>query len=377
MSPDRTQTRARAIAARIRTARKTSGYSQEDVSQKLGFADRQTLSQIEMGERRVQPSELSRFSEIFDKPIEWFLDPFVVAGEANFSWRVADSVSDDVLCDFESQSGLWVGLLRYLRVSENGPAKPIAPSLRIGLKTTFEEAIALGEAVAVDLELGGIPSERLVDQIENKLDIPVLFVDGHPCSAGISGAMCRLPDLGVILVNRDESPVRRHFDVAHELFHALTWDAMTPEHRESSETNWSASKSRKRRIERLADNFAAGLLMPKSSLDELIEPEKTGDLDHLIAVAKLLQVSTWSLAYRLLNAKIIDNNVCKALCAIKTSRFPAPTPKRFSASFVTLVHDGIAKGHVSSRKVAKALSMTLAQLAELLQEHGKPVPFAM
>ena len=35
-----------------------------------------------------------------------------------------------------------------------------------------------------------------------------------------------MAELGVILVNRREPLVRRNFDLAHELFHSLTWESI-------------------------------------------------------------------------------------------------------------------------------------------------------
>ena len=47
-----------------------------------------------------------------------------------------------------------------------------------------------------------------------------------------------------MLINRDEVPGRRHFDLAHELFHILTWDAMPPDHvEEATETGGEAGSS--------------------------------------------------------------------------------------------------------------------------------------
>ena len=49
---------------------------------------------------------------------------------------------------------------------------------------------------------------------------------------------------------------RSHFDLAHELFHVLTWDAMPPERlEEARETGGS-------RVEQLANSLAASVLMP-------------------------------------------------------------------------------------------------------------------
>src|SRR5258706_9708877 len=78
---------------------------------------------------------------------------------------------------------------------------------------------------------------------------------------GISGAACKLPELDMVLINRREVPGRRHFDLAHELFHILTWLAMPPEHVEDVEPK------RRSRVEQLADNFASAMLMPATVLD--------------------------------------------------------------------------------------------------------------
>ncbi|SHI01622.1 Helix-turn-helix [Pollutimonas bauzanensis] len=350
--------------------------TQAQLSEALGFADRQTLSTIENGDRRVQAAELVRASQVLGRAIDWFIDPFVITGEARFSWRVAQTVPDAMLNDFESRIGQIVGLMRHLKVALHGPSKALTPMLRMPPHPTFEDAWAWGEAVGQELQLGVIPSENLVDSIERKLDVPVLFIDAEIDTGpqDISGAMCRLSDLGVIVINRQESAARRNFDVAHELFHALTWDAIPPDRRELPQ---QPAGKRIPRIEQLADNFAAAVLMPKATLDKLIPSEQLADVQYLASVARELQVSNGALAYRLFNAKMIDKPTCDALLDVYAPKTRAELPKLFSASFATLLHDGIAHGHVSARKAAKALSMRLDQLAELMMEHGKAVPFSM
>lgn len=374
-APDRTQNPARAMGARIRMAREAAQLTQKQLSDSLGFADRQTLSSIETGDRRVQATELVTLSQVLGHGVEWFIDPFVVAGEATFSWRVSQAVSKDRLDEFESYVGRLVGLFRHLKIAIKGPSRALSQILRLPLNATFEDAWSCGEAVAQELELGPVPSHCLIDRIESQLDISVLFVDaeGGPNGTRISGAMCRMPDLGVIVINRREPLVRRNFDVAHELFHALTWDALTPERREDPDAR---PINRGKRIEQLADNFAAAVLMPKSSLTKLIDPASFVDPQRLACVASELQVSNSALAFRLFNLKMIDKPTRDALCAM-ASGVQNITPQMFSTSFVSLLHDGIARGHVSARRAAKALSLTLEQLAVLMQENDKTVPFSV
>jgi len=368
---------SRSLGLRIKVAREAKGLSQDALASAIEFADRQTLSAIENGERKVKPPELVKISRVLGHSIDYFIDPFVIAGEGAFSWRVDDRVSATRLDDFEVQVGQWIGMLRFLRRRKSGSVQPFAQTLRLTMQSTFEEALATGESVASSLKLGSVPAERLVEQIEAELDIPVLFVEVVPSPDGegdISGATCHLPDMGVILINRNESLVRRNFDAAHELFHAMTWNAMKPDHRES---NSPVARGKKKRIEQLADNFASGLLMPTSSLDKLIDARAIADVSHLTDVASQLQVSPKALAWRLLNSKRITAHTCERLCEETARVVNVPKPKRFSSSFVELVHMGIDRGYVSARKVTRTLGLTLPDLASLFEEHSKPSPFAL
>jgi Zn-dependent peptidase ImmA (M78 family)/DNA-binding XRE family transcriptional regulator len=368
---------AHASGPRIKAARESLGMTQDALSASIDIGDLQTIPAIEKGERKVKPQELVKIASALECSIDYFIDPFVVAGEAEFSWRADDRVPEETQDAIQERAGRWIGMLRFLRRSQSGPVQPFSSILRLTIQSTCEEALVMGESVAETLELGSIPAERLVERLESTLDIPVLFIDAAPSPdghSGFSGATCHLPDMGVILINRNESPARRNFDVAHELFHALTWDAMKPDHRES---NSQVARGKTRRIEQLADNFASGLLMPSTSLDKLIDARAIGDISHLAEVAERLQVSPKALAWRLFNAKRIDEATRHRLCEETSRTIDTAKPKRFSASFVGLVHAGIDHGHVSARKAAKTLGLTLADLAGLFEEHSKPSPFAM
>ena len=352
------------------------GLSQQELAAQMEFADRQTLSAIENADRQIQPEELVKFSELLGRSVEWFLDPFVVAGEGEFSWRVSPDMKPTDLREFEERSGRLVGLLRFLRISNSHRFDPLASSLRLGVDSSYEYAIAVGEAVAMKLGLGRVPAATLVEKIEEVLEIPVLFVEGNGHGHRVSGAMCGLSDLRVILINRRETAPRRSFDAAHELFHALTWDAMRPAHIESSEPLHSerGGKSTQSRIEKLADSFAAGLLMPMPAIKRVFDLDRASDISHLLEVATVFQVSPISLGYRLLNEGLISKESCSAL-KTRIANDTSPTPKLFSRKFAEQLHDGIAAGHVSSLKAAKALDMTVSEVADLLREHGLDVPF--
>ena len=124
------------------------------------------------------------------------------------------------------------------------------PSLGLTRRSRYQEAIEAGERCSVEFGLGDIPAQRLADVMEEALGILVLMVEGEE---GISAAACRLPELGAVLIARREMEGRRHFDLAHEPFHVLTWEAMQPKHVEEAKEKGGD------RAEQLANNLAAAL----------------------------------------------------------------------------------------------------------------------
>lgn len=370
---NRTQKR---IGYRVKAARESRAWTQERLTEELGLNDRQSVSDIENGKRALRPEELVRVAALLGRDLEYFIDPFALEGEAQFSWRASPTVAEETLAGFELQAGGWIGLLRWLREGEQGRANPLKQSLRLSSRSSFEDAQDRAESLVRTLELGLVPAERLSEQIEKELDIPVLFFDRPAAREGesISGATCHLPELGVILVERNESEARRNYDLAHELFHALTWDAMTPGRRES---NALSQRSGGKRIEHLADNFAAALLMPLASLEHFLSPDSSNDTRHLAEVAEKLRVSPVALAWRLYNLKRIGKETCEAL---KKQRQRAPfthRPKLFSPTFAGMLHRAIDQGRLSSRKAARTLGLSLPSLAGLFAEHGLEAPFEL
>ena len=75
------------IGARIKALRQERGLSQDSMASLFGFRDRQTVSAIETGVRRVTATELLLAVEKLNVPLDYFTDPFRLNGEGLFSWR--------------------------------------------------------------------------------------------------------------------------------------------------------------------------------------------------------------------------------------------------------------------------------------------------
>lgn len=362
------------IGYRVKAAREIMGWSQSQLTKALGFNDRQSVSDIENGKRSLKPDELVALTDILNQDIEFFIDPFSVIGEAQFSWRASDELAEDKLDCFELKVGKWIGLIRWFR--DTDPERTIDPlkySLRLNAKSSFEDAIACAENLVDKLDLGLIPAERMIEKIENDLDIPIIFIDtiDTPEGHSISGATCHLQDLGVILINRNEPEARRFYNLTHELFHALTWDAIKPDHKES---NSIEDRSGNKRLEQLADNFAAALLMPMRSLEHFIDRNKINDIEYLVNIAAKFHTSAIALSWRLYNLKWINDEMLTSLKKARQST-TSSILKPFSFSFINKLYHAIDCGKLSARKAAKTMGMNLTQFSELFIEHSLAVPF--
>ena len=92
----------RFVGNRIKLAREEIGLTQTEVAQKIGFNDRQTLGAIETGDRKIKVEELTALISIFDKPLDYFTDPFIIPPqEVEFSWRASAELAK--LNEFEEK----------------------------------------------------------------------------------------------------------------------------------------------------------------------------------------------------------------------------------------------------------------------------------
>jgi transcriptional regulator with XRE-family HTH domain/Zn-dependent peptidase ImmA (M78 family) len=360
------------IGRRLRALREGKHMTQESLAKVLGLNDRQSISQIENGQRRLSASELVTVVHHFDVTIDTMTNPFLLSNKSSFSWR-QHHVPSAELDQFELRAGEWIGAYRELNRLSDVRLKKLLPHLD-GLthKSPFEHAVEVGEDVAEELNLGDKPALRLAEVLQDRLGMLILMVDALP---GISGAACRLPELNAVLINRSETAARRNSDLAHEFFHILTWDVMKPERVESSDESWdqprTRSHERNQRIEQLADNFASGLLMPSAVLDALGEPH--GDLvDWLAAAAAELGVSSRALKWRLVNAgrsAAVGRIANQDLSNAARTRLPPPPPLPFSKAFIETIARAIEAGHLSSRRASTLLGLGVEEVGELCDSY--------
>lgn len=357
------------IAKRIKWFREQRGLTQDQLSAQLGFKDRQTLATLEAGERRVNPAELASAADVLGVDVNAFIDPFRLVGEGQFSFR-ADSSADEQIEAFADRAGRWIATYRELGLQSGITVRPLSHKLDLRLESSFEQAQASAEALWKQWRLGDVPADRLQDAISRELGVLVLYVDAPP---GISGAASQVPGVQAIFVNRRESEGRRNYDLAHELFHILTWDAMPPERVEPQDIK----PKKGNRAEQLANNFAAALLMPQPIMTA--RWQRRGDVeiaDWVRVTAHALKVSAAALQWRLVNLKMLTKAAMREFMNMNSERVTA-LPLLFSLAFIERVHEAVEAGRLSLRRAAKLLDLRVDAFAELCQSYGRPVSSAI
>jgi Zn-dependent peptidase ImmA (M78 family)/DNA-binding XRE family transcriptional regulator len=356
------------LGQRLKAARQRANLTQRQLAEALGFEHRQTLGSIEAGERRLTAEELLRAVAILGVDLDYFTDSFRLVGEGRFSFRAQPNVAASVLEEFEDLAARWIATYRELGAQQGEELQWLEHKLALTPHSAFEDAQAAAEDLAKRWQLGDQPAESLRPAMERHLQSLVLYVDAP---AGISGAASQVPGLNTVLVNRREPERRRNFDLAHELFHLLTWDVMPPKHIETTDAPRTGKVSR---VEHLADNFAAALLMPEAAMRLRWEArDTTVDLhDWLNRTARDLHVSAVACKWRLRNLDLLSRgDVAQIRDEALVDRGGAPNtlPRLFSAAFMQRVAKALEDGRLSVKRAAALLKLSLHGLAQLLKDY--------
>src|SRR6266567_5976880 len=124
------------IGTRLKALREERKLSQDDLARVFGFKDRQTVSAIETGERRLSAEELLLAVEKLGASLDYFTDPFLLVGEGKFSWRQTN-VGLAQLNAFERVAGRWIAANRRLAHEIGRPTPYLRHALKLSARSTF------------------------------------------------------------------------------------------------------------------------------------------------------------------------------------------------------------------------------------------------
>ncbi|MEW6751550.1 MAG: XRE family transcriptional regulator [Candidatus Latescibacterota bacterium] len=356
------------IGARLRTARQRAHMTQQELARAMGLRHRQTLVSIEAGERRLTAEELLRAMGVLHTEADYFTDSFRLVGEGRFSFRTYADVDPGVLEAFEDRAGRWAAAYRELGIQQGEGPRWVERKLAVTEHSSYEDTQAAADALREEWALGSPPAPSVQSAMERRLGTLVLYVDAPP---GVSGAALQVQGLNAVLVNRREPEGRRNYDLAQELFHLLTWDALPPDRLDMVEP---VGNRKRKRVEQLANSFAAALLMPEGVMRERWEkrPVATDLQEWVVQTAEDLQVSASACMWRLRNLDCLSQREAAQSDARRlatNARAPETKPPvpRFSEPFITRIARGLDMGRLSARRAASLLGLSLPELHKLLR----------
>ncbi len=275
------------LAERLKYARKQMGMSMPEVKDAIGIGA-SSLSEFENGKREPTLSKLQALANLYHRSVSFFLEDAPVQTELVL-WR--ERPTDSSARRIENQFRKLCEQYRNLEVWCDEVISPDLPRAEGDRKTFgYSRAQKLANDVRRLLGLGDRPGCELLRVLEEKCGIKVFHLGFEP--SGVA-ASAKSEALGLaILLNAGNRRWRRNFDLAHELFHLLVWDIFRSTSQGDSETADELE-------EKLAQCFAANLLMPAEAVQEAIDRRDKLTYQSLFDIAREFDVSVEALLWRL------------------------------------------------------------------------------
>jgi len=276
-----------ALADRLRYARERSGLTQSQAKDRTGIGD-SSLSEFENGRREPRLAQLHALARAYHRSIAFFLAQEEPAPEVVLWRKRPGDPTEDIegrfrqLCEQYHNLEVWCNETLQVRLPfYEGDAESL----------NYVRAEELAGIACNALNLGGRPGPALLTVLEEVCGVKIFHLRFQP----IGTAACTFDEAfgPAVLLNSENVRWRRNHDLAHELFHLLTWKSLRTVH----ESNVPSDKE-----EKLATCFAVNLLMPadvaRTAINSRLKDGRIAYTD-LFDVAREFDVSAESLLWRI------------------------------------------------------------------------------
>lgn len=354
------------LSERLKHAREAMTLTLSDVEAKTSVGA-STLSEFENDKREPRLPQLRELADLYRRSTSFFLGDEPLPAEVVL-WRQKPSSPHAE----EVQAELLRLTEQYHRLEQLCDSlEQLALPFASGDAAHFSYVQA--EKLAHDFRnkngLGDRPGQSLLRVLEEVCKIKVFHMDFEPSG---SAACCYHEQFGAsILLNSKHVRWQRNFDLAHELFHLLTWRIF----RLPGEPTFAAASEKE---EELATCFARNLLMPPEliqiAFDEPINEGTTLTFDQLFTVARQFDVSVEDLVQQMtfifkLSKHFVDECMRKSRDRIsywekRQQESPPLRPLRFEA----LANEAFRRGLISTGKYAEYVGITRRQAMRQREE---------
>lgn len=358
------------IAKRLKEARERIGLKQQEVANLLGWKSHASIVAIEKGEQDIKTWELLKLAQILKVSPESLYqeEPYEASEHPIILWRQRSTDPKAVLQEecYVMQLCQDYRLIERLAETSASNIKPL-PFENCEIESVdMDWANQLADKMHRELCLGDYPAELLAKRLEE--DYGVLLISR---SLENGSAACCRGELGDAIVLHDKDvPWRQVFSLAHELFHLITWNTTLIK-------KVCSNRSLFQKNERLADAFAAALLIPHQMIDFDIRGNKL-TYSLIVALARKYRVSTETLLRRLSYLRFLPDSAAQTVLAdnsfvqldkatFKEAFQSAPS---YGGRFLRLAYLAFEKGRLSKSRLGHMLHIKLRDIDSYLSEKG-------
>jgi Zn-dependent peptidase ImmA (M78 family)/transcriptional regulator with XRE-family HTH domain len=355
------------IHDRLKYARLQAGLSGSQVKARTNIGE-SSLSEFENGKREPSLSQLQKLALAYRRSVSFFLTEEQIAPDPAVLWRKRPKQDADEI---------QVQFLRLCRQYHNLEVwcEDTAPIL---LPSTtddpthygYNQAEELAKRVRQELQLGDRPGLSLMATLEEVCGVKIFHLDFEP--SGTAASTVSETFGAAVLLNSRNARWRRNHDLAHELFHLLTWSIFHP----TSEAALIAFGQE----EKLATCFASNLLLPSDPFRTAINSRMRDGkmtIELLYDVAREFDVSVDSVLWRMhilygrgpANADQTKLDIEKAMILAplledREDHQPRPWPARYHA----LAVKALRRGELAIGRFAEYLNITRQEAMRFVEQ---------
>lgn len=354
------------IGDRLQYARQRAALTGPQVSESTGIGT-SSLSDFENGKRSPSVSQLQKLAEVYRRSVGFFLEEGPLPREVVL-WREhpaeeAPSVEMQFLklCGQYHRLEMWCGEVIPSRL----PTETVSAA-----NYNYLHAASLAKQVRDQLELGDRPGLSLLTVLEEVCGVKTFHLGFEP--TGTAASTWSDTFGAAVLLNKGNVRWRRNFDLAHELFHLLTWPVFRkPE--DAHATSFIASQAE----EKLATCFARHLLMPADAVRrELSGKFRDGKLiyEAVFDIARQFDVSVEALLRHLSFLGIVDRGMVENV--VDRARLLAPmledrqstNPPTWPERYKALAMKALRHGSISIGRFAEYLEISRHEAMQYVEQ---------
>lgn len=354
------------LPERLKEARRNAGLKQLQVSQRCGIDD-SSLSAFENDRAEPRLAQLDKLAKVYRVPLSYFFQDSPLEIQP-VMWRNKPDISENIEGEFLQLCRQY----RQLEIWTNEISEQVLPPI-----DTYKNGFGYPQVRKMASEarhimgLGERPGESLYRVLEEVLCLKIFHLD-----LGEEGtAACAVSEAfgQAILLNQGCVRWRRNHDLAHELFHLLTWERF-----KHNEGICEPSEQE----EKFATCFAGNLLLPAEPVENAIlkscDAEGKVAFDKLDTIAREFDVSLESLFWRMHFLFGWKEDKTKDYIEKSKGHTPpredASRPPLFPERYRALAINALQEGEISLGRFAEFMKITRAEARQHLT--GKDPEYA-